>query len=215
MNVIKKLLHALWQQNFETLSEPNLVWTIYFLAFIVIFLENGLLPAAFLPGDSLLVLLGVLVAKGALSFFPALVLLSFAAGLGSWISYLQGKWLKNNRIIDGWMEHLPLHYHNQAYLMFHRYGLSALLIGRFIAFVRTLLPIIAGLSGLGNSSFQFFNWTSAFLWVFILVLIGFSLERTSVFQSYEQELMLCLILLPLILLMIGCISSLAIIWRRK
>lgn len=215
MDIFKELLHALWQQNFATLSDPSLIWTFYLLVFIILFLENGLLPAAFLPGDSLLILLGVLIAKEMLNFYFVLLLLTIAAGLGSWISYIQGKWLENNRVMKNWLAHLPTHYHQQAYRMFHRHGLSALLIGRFIAFVRTLLPIIAGLSGLKSLRFHFFNWISAFLWVFILTIIGFILGKTPVFQHYEEELILCLILLSLTLLTIGLISSFVVIWRRK
>ncbi len=64
---------------------------------------------------------------------------------------------------------------------FHKHGLSALLIGRFIAFVRTLLPTIAGLSGLNNARFQFFNWMSGLLWVLILTTLGYMLGKTPVF----------------------------------
>ncbi len=58
MDIIKELLHALWAQDYETLANPSLVWAIYILLFVILFLENGLLPAAFLPGDSLLILVG-------------------------------------------------------------------------------------------------------------------------------------------------------------
>ncbi|SNC59034.1 DedA family protein [Sodalis endosymbiont of Henestaris halophilus] len=215
MDTFKELLHSLWQQDFETLSNSNLVWAIYLLVFLILFLENGLLPTAFLPGDSLLILLGVLIAKGILNFPLVLLLLTAATSLGSWISYIQGKWLENNRVVKSWLEHLPTHYHKRAYQMFHRHWLSALLISRFIAFVRTLLPTIAGLSGLSSSRFHFFNCISAFLWVFILTLAGLIIGTTPVFNSYEEELMLCLMLLPMALLTIGLISSLVIIWRRK
>ncbi|CUX96592.1 DedA family protein [Candidatus Doolittlea endobia] len=215
MDIFKALLHALWQQDFKTLSDPSLIWAIYFLVFVILFLENGLLPAAFLPGDSLLILLGVLSAKETLHFPFVLVLLTVAASLGSWVSYLQGKWLENNRVVKSWLIHLPARYHQRARQMFYRHGFSALLIGRFIAFVRTLLPTIAGLSGLSSTYFQFFNWISAFLWVFILTLIGFILGKTPVFQHYEEEVMLCLMLLPLALLTIGLVSSVVVISRRK
>lgn len=215
MDMIKELLHALWQQDFETLSDPSLVWTIYLLVFVILFLENGILPAAFLPGDSLLILIGVLIAKGTLNFPLTLLLLTIAASLGSWVSYLQGRWLENNRIVKSWLAHLPAQYHQRAHTMFHRHGLSALLLGRFIAFVRTLLPTIAGLSGLSNSRFHFFNWMSAFLWVFVLCSIGFVLGKTPLFQHYEEQLMFCLMLLPLGLLVIGLVGSLVVLWRRK
>ncbi|HBQ77897.1 MAG TPA: DedA family protein, partial [Erwinia persicina] len=60
MDIFKSLVHALWQQDYATLADPTLVWAIYFVLFMILFLENGLLPAAFLPGDSLLILVGVL-----------------------------------------------------------------------------------------------------------------------------------------------------------
>jgi membrane protein DedA with SNARE-associated domain len=215
MDILKALMNALWQQDFETLSDPTLIWTIYLVLFVILFLENGLLPAAFLPGDSLLILVGVLIAKGAMNFPLTLLVLTVAASAGSWISYLQGKWLGNTRLVQSWLSHLPVHYHQRAHLMFHRHGLSALLIGRFVAFVRTLLPTIAGLSGLNNARFQFFNWMSALIWVFLLTTVGFALGKTALFQYYEDELMLCLMLLPLVFLVIGLAGSLVILWRKK
>ncbi|EHD23208.1 MULTISPECIES: DedA family protein [Brenneria] len=215
MDIIKELLNALWHQDFDVLADPKLVWTIYLLLFLILFLENGLLPAAFLPGDSLLILVGVLVAKGTMNFPFTIVLLTTAASLGCWVSYIQGKWLGNTRIVQSWLSHLPAHYHQRAHQLFHRHGLSALLIGRFLAFVRTLLPTIAGLSGLNNARFQFFNWMSGLLWVLILVSLGFALGKTRVFLKYEDELMFFLMMLPLALLFIGLFGSLFVLWRKK
>jgi len=215
MDILKSLVHALWQQDFETLADPTLVWTIYLVLFVILCLENGLLPAAFLPGDSLLILVGVLIAKGTMNFPMTLLVLTVAASLGSWLSYLQGKWLGNTRLVQSWLAHLPVHYHQRSHLMFHRHGLSALLVGRFIAFVRTLMPTIAGLSGLSNARFQLFNWLSAMLWVVILTTLGFLLGKTRLFMYYEDELMLGLMLLPLVLLVIGLVGSLMLLWRNK
>lgn len=215
MDILKELLYALWRQDFETLANPSLTWTIYLLVFIILFLENGILPAAFLPGDSLLILIGVLIAKGALNFTITLLLLTIAASLGSWISYLQGKWLENNRVVRSWLENLPAHYHQRAHLMFYRHGLPALLGGRFIAFVRTLLPAIIGLSGIKDLRFHFFNLASSLLWVFILTITGFLLAKTSLFKRYEETFMLYLMILPLALLIVGLLSSLLLLWKRK
>ncbi|MGV3345966.1 DedA family protein [Enterobacteriaceae bacterium LUAb1] len=215
MDILKALVHALWYQDFETLADPSLVWAIYCILFIILFLENGLLPAAFLPGDSLLILVGVLIAKGTMNFPFTLLILTIAASLGAWVSYIQGKWLGNTSTVQNWLAHLPKQYHQRAHQLFHRHGLSALLVGRFIAFVRTLLPTIAGLSGLSSSRFQFFNWISGFLWVVILTVLGFALGKTPIFRKYEDELMFCLMLLPLILLILGLCGSLYILWRKK
>lgn len=215
MEMIKELLNALWHQNFDILANPKLVWTIYGLLFLILVLENGLLPAAFLPGDSLLILVGVLIAKGTMNYPFTIVLLTTAASLGCWMSYLQGKWLGNTRLVQSWLSHLPVHYHQRAHQLFHRHGLSALLIARFLAFIRTLLPTIAGLSGLNNARFQFFNWMSAFLWVIILVSLGYALGNTPVFRKYEGQLMFFLMMLPLVLLCVGLVGSLVVLWRKK
>ena len=82
MDMINELIHALWQQDYETLANPSLVWTIYGILFVILFLENGLLPAAFLPGDSLLILVGVLIAKGTMGFCMTICVLTTAASLG-------------------------------------------------------------------------------------------------------------------------------------
>lgn len=215
MELLTQLLQALWAQDFETLANPSMIGMLYFVLFVILFLENGLLPAAFLPGDSLLVLVGVLIAKGAMGYPQTILLLTVAASLGCWVSYIQGRWLGNTATVQKWLAHLPAQYHQRAHQMFHRHGLSALLIGRFIAFVRTLLPTIAGLSGLSNARFQFFNWMSALLWVLILTVMGFALGKTPIFRKYEDQLMFCLMLLPLVLLVFGLFGSLYVLWRKK
>ncbi|NDL00118.1 DedA family protein [Photorhabdus bodei] len=215
MEIVKELIYALWYQDYETLANPSLLWAIYIMLFLILFLENGLLPAAFLPGDSLLILVGVLIAKGAMSFPLTIVVLTAGASLGCWIGYLQGKWLGNTKTVQGWLSHLPAYYHQRAYNLFHRHGLSALLLGRFLAFVRTLLPTLAGLTGLQNSRFQFFNWLSGFLWVIILTSLGYAFGKTSIFRQYEDLVMNFLILLPLALLIIGFSGSLLVVWRKK
>ena len=74
MELLTQLLNALWAQDYETLANPSMIGMLYFVLFMILFLENGLLPAAFLPGDSLLVLVGVLIAKGAMGFPETLLL---------------------------------------------------------------------------------------------------------------------------------------------
>ncbi|PPI88508.1 DedA family protein [Candidatus Pantoea edessiphila] len=215
MNILHTLLHALWQKDYNTLSDPAVIWLIYGILFIIIFLENGLLPAAFLPGDSLLILVGVLIGKGIVSFPLIIVTLTIAAGLGYWMSYMQGKWLGNTAIVQKWLSQLPDKYHQKAHNLFYRHGLAALLIGRFIAFVRTLLPTIAGMSGLNNIRFQFFSWISALLWVVILTTMGLVLSKTQIFIHYEDKLMFLLILLPLVLLFFGLVSLIIMLYRKR
>lgn len=215
METMQQLFFALWHQDYETLSNPSLLWAIYIMLFAILFLENGLLPAAFLPGDSLLILVGVLIAKDTLDFPTTLIVLTAGASLGCWVGYLQGRWLSNTRIVKGWLSHLPPHYHQRAHNLFHRHGLAALLVGRFLAFIRTLLPMLAGIAGLNSRRFQFFNWLSGFLWIGILTTLGYGLGISPIFRKYEHHLMNILMLIPVVLLVFGLIASLWVVWKRR
>ncbi len=187
MAVIQDIIAALWQHDFAALADPHVVGIVYFVMFATLFLENGLLPASFLPGDSLLLLAGALIGKGVMDFTPTMVILTSAASLGCWLSYLQGRWLGNTRVVKSWLAQLPHKYHQRATCMFDRHGLLALLAGRFLAFVRTLLPTMAGISGLSNRRFQFFNWLSGLLWVGVVVTLGYALEHDPVCETPRRS----------------------------
>lgn len=215
MDVIINLAHALWHHNVEMLSNPSVIWTLYGILFAVILLENGILPAAFLPGDSLLLLVGVLAAKGTVNYIGIVLLLTAAAAIGSWLGYLQGRWLGNTGIVKNWLSHIPDQYHQRSHNLFHKHGLAALFIGRFLAFIRTLLPTLAGISGLDSKRFMFFNWMSAFLWILILTTIGYVLGNTKIFSQHEEQIFRSLMLIPIGLLVIGLIGSIMVVVRKR
>jgi len=215
MAVIHDIIQALWHHDFAALADPHVIGVVYFVMFATLFLENGLLPAAFLPGDSLLLLAGALIAKGVMDFVPTLIILTAAASLGCWFSYIQGRWLGNTRTVKGWLHQLPEHYHQRANHMFNRHGLLALLVGRFLAFIRTLLPTLAGISGLSQRRFQFFNWLSGFLWVAIITGFGYALSMIPFVKRHEDQVMTVLVLLPIVLLAIGLIGTIVVVIKKK
>lgn len=215
MGVLHEIVQALWHQDFAALANPDVIWIVYGIMFLTLLLENGLLPASFLPGDSLLLLAGAMVAKGVMTLVPTILLLTAAASLGCWLSYLQGRWLGNTRLVKSWLMHLPAQYHQRAWSLFHRHGLMALLVGRFLAFVRTILPTMAGISGLRNSRFQLFNWLSGALWVTILVSFGYAISQVPFIKRHEDQVMTFLMILPLVLLVAGLIGSLTLVIKRR
>ncbi|MFG1173353.1 DedA family protein [Erwiniaceae bacterium CAU 1747] len=215
MGVLHEIVQALWHQDFTALANPDVIWVVYGIMFITLLLENGLLPASFLPGDSLLLLAGAMVAKGVMGFIPTMLILTAAASLGCWLSYLQGRWLGNTRLVKGWLLHLPAQYHQRAWSLFNRHGLLALLVGRFLAFVRTILPTMAGISGLKNGRFQLFNWLSGLLWVTILVTLGYGISQVPFIKRHEDQVMAILMILPVVLLCAGLTGSVVLVLKRK
>ncbi|MCC8367390.1 MULTISPECIES: DedA family protein [Xenorhabdus] len=215
METLSGIVQALWQHDFTLLANPDVIWIIYGVIFVTLVLENGLLPAAFLPGDTLLILTGALIAKGVMGFVPTVILLTIAASLGCWLGYLQGRWLGHTRMIKNWLAQLPAEQRQRANVLFAKHGLTALLIGRFLAFIRTLLPTFAGISGLNSKRFQFFNWLSGFLWVIIIVSFGYALNQIPFVKAHQDLVMNILMILPVILLISGLGASLLMYWRHK
>lgn len=117
-------------------------------------------------------------------------------------------------MVKGWLLQLPAQYHQRAHNLFNRHGLAALLIGRFLGFVRTLLPTMAGISGLNSSRFQVFNWLSAAIWVCALVGLGYAFSQIPLVKRYESQVMTGLMLLPLLLLFVGLLGAMLVIWRK-
>ena len=215
MAVIQDIIAALWHHDFAALADPHVVGVVYIVMFATLFLENGLLPASFLPGDSLLLLAGALIARGCMDFVSTLLILTSAASLGCWLSYVQGRWLGNTRIVKSWLSQLPVKYHERATCMFDRHGLLALLAGRFLAFIRTLLPTMAGISGLSNRRFQLFNWLSALLWVGVVISLGYAISMIPFVKRHEDQVMTFLMVLPLFLLVVGLIGAVTVVLKKK
>lgn len=215
MQVLNEIVMAIWHHDFAKLNNPDILWIIYAVLFTIIILENGILPAAFLPGDTLLILSGALIAKGVLSFIPTIIILTIAASLGCWLGFLQGRWLSDTHLVKQWLKQIPQEYHDRANRLFNNQGLYALLIGRFLAFVRTLLSVFAGLSTLSHRRFQLFNWLSGLLWIGIIVSLGYAINQIPFIKRHENIVMNILIFLPILLLISGFIGSLVVYWKHK
>ena len=93
--------------------------------------------------------------------------------------------------------------------------LLALLAGRFLAFVRTLLPTMAGISGLPNRRFQLFNWLSALLWVGVVTGLGYALSMIPFVKRHEDQVMTCLMILPVALLIAGLLGTVIVVIKKK
>ena len=121
----------------------------------------------------------------------------------------------NTRVVKGWLAQLPDKYHQRATCMFDRHGLLALLAGRFLAFVRTLLPTMAGISGLSNRRFQVFNWLSALLWVGVVTSLGYAISMIPFVKRHEDQVMTFLMVLPIVLLVAGLLGTVIVVIKKK
>src|SRR3989344_7084592 len=119
------------------------VWT-YLILFLIIFCETGLVATPFLPGDSLLFVVGALAAKGALNLELVLDLLCAAAVLGDTVNYWIGKLLAPKVFSNTKIRFLKKEYLDRTHQFYEKYGGKTIIIPRFIPIIRPFAPLLAG-----------------------------------------------------------------------
>lgn len=147
-------------------------WT-YVILFAIIFAETGLVITPLLPGDSLLFALGALAATHKLDIFWLLGLLSVAAILGDSVNYWLGT-VFGPRIFRGENVRLLNRRHlDKAHEFFERYGGKTIILARFLPFLRTFAPFVAGMARMTYRRFMFYNVIGGLVWIFLFVLLGY------------------------------------------
>lgn len=146
-----------------------------YIIVLIVFAENGLFFAFFLPGDYLLFLTGVFGGTGVLKepLSELLLWITLAAILGSLVGYLIGRFAGSR--IQNQKESLffKKKYIDNTQKYFEKYGARTLIISRFLPVIRTFAPILAGISKMKYSSYLLYNVIGGVLWVGILVTAGY------------------------------------------
>ncbi len=159
--------------------EEIVTWGGYIGLFLIVFSETGLLIGFFLPGDSMLVTAGLLIASGKVPMDIAWlnVLLCVAAisgdATGYWIGLRTGHALYNrpqSRFFR--RDHLL-----KTREFYERYGGITIVIARFMPFARTFAPVVAGVAEMKYRRFALFNIAGGVSWVLSMTLIGYYLGR--------------------------------------
>ncbi len=144
---------------------------IYFILFLIVFCETGLVVTPVLPGDSLLFAAGALAARGSLDATWLFSLLVFAAILGDATNYSLGK-LLGPKVLERDRWPFRKKYLEKTERFYARYGGKTIIFARFVPFVRTFAPFLAGVGTMSYSRFALFNVVGAVLWVGIFLGAG-------------------------------------------
>ena len=171
--------------------------TTYLLLFLIIFCETGLVLTPFLPGDSLLFLIGTFVAKGDFDFTLITSLLIVAAILGDAVNYYIGSLVGRRIFTSGKVRFLKLEYLDRTERFFEKYGAKTIIIARFIPIVRTYAPFVAGVARYSYPQFLLFNVVGACIWVFSFVGVGFFLGELPFIQNNLTTVIFLIILLSI------------------
>jgi membrane-associated protein len=153
----------------------------YLILFLIIFCETGLIVTPFLPGDGLLLTVGVISATGSLNVLILTPLLIIAAILGNFVNFLVGRYT-GRRIMKTKNKYFHK-YIADSHVFFEKHGDMAVMVSRFFPIVRTYVPFVAGLSVMSIHLFNKYNIIGAVLWVFIFTVGGYFIGGIPVLRD--------------------------------
>jgi membrane-associated protein len=166
-------------------------WT-YFILFLIIFCETGLVVTPFLPGDSLLFAAGTFAALGALDVRLLVPLLIVAAVVGDTVNYWVGASI-GPRAFEGNLRFLRKEHLDRTRAFYERHGGKTIILARFVPIVRTFAPFVAGVGAMSYPRFITYNVVGAVLWVGLLVLAGFFFGNIPVVRENFTVVILAII----------------------
>ena len=183
---------------------------VYALLFLVIFVETGLVVMPFLPGDSLLFVVGAMCGLGLMSYPLSVALLLAAAVLGNQSNYTIGRYFgprvfkwENSRLFNKAA-------FDRAHDFYERYGGITIVAARFMPFLRTFAPFVAGVAKMNRSRFTFFDVSGGALWVGGIITVGYFFGNFPFVKAHLDKIIWALILVPGLIILLGAWKS-----RRK
>ena len=182
----------------------------YALLFLVICVETGLVVMPCLPGDSLLFVVGAMCGLGLMSYPLSVALLLAAAVLGNQSNYTIGRYFgprvfkwENSRLFNKAA-------FDRAHDFYERYGGITIVAARFMPFLRTFAPFVAGVAKMNRSRFTFFDVSGGALWVGGIITVGYFFGNFPFVKAHLDKIIWALILIPGLIILLGAWKS-----RRK
>ena len=203
--VLDFILHV--DVHLATFVQAYGTW-VYALLFAIIFVETGVVVMPFLPGDSLLFVVGTMCGAGLMSLPLTLGLLIAAAILGNQSNYTIGRYFGPKVFHWESSRYFNKDAFNQAHEFYEKYGGITIVAARFMPFLRTFAPFVAGVAEMTRRKFTIYDVTGAVLWVGGVVGAGYLFGNIPWIKSNLDKIIWTAILLPGLLVMLGA-------WRAK
>ncbi|MDO8319199.1 DedA family protein [Rhodoferax sp.] len=194
------ILHV--DKHLEAFVQSYGLW-VYALLFLIIFVETGLVVMPFLPGDSLLFVVGALCGAGLMSYPLAVSVLLVAAVLGDQCNYSIGRYFgpkvfkwENSRLFNKAA-------FDRSHNFYERYGGITIIVARFMPFLRTFAPFVAGVAAMSRGKFSLYNMVGALLWVLGICTAGYFLGSIPWVKVNLDKIIWAMILIPGLVVIFG------------
>lgn len=189
-------------KHLEMVVQNYGVW-VYALMFAIIFIETGLVVMPFLPGDSLLFVAGAIAAVGGLDLPLLMGLLAVAAVLGDAVNYSIGRYIGPK--VFSWEDSRFFNREafDRTHAFYEKHGGITIIVARFMPFIRTFAPFVAGVAAMSRRRFTLFNVAGAFVWVIGLCLAGYWFGNLPWVQAHLSKIIWAMIILPGLAALLG------------
>jgi membrane-associated protein len=197
MNAIIEAVRALTnpEQLLALLTPLLSSWIGYVALFGIVFAETGLLVGFFLPGDSLLFLVGTVAAAGNLNIVAVNIVLMSAAVLGDTFGFALG-WRTGPKIFKRPDSRLFRREHlERTHAFYEKHGGKTIIYARFVPIVRTFAPFVAGVGRMDYGRFLSFNVFGGIGWVFAITMLGYGLGGIGIVKQNLEKVILAIILI--------------------
>jgi membrane-associated protein len=202
--LIDFILHV--DKHLEAFVQSYGLW-VYALLFLIIFVETGVVVMPFLPGDSLLFVVGAMCGVGLMDYTLSVGLLLVAAVLGNQSNYALGRYF-GPRVFK-WEDSKFFNKaaFNRAHDFYERYGGITLVAARFMPFVRTFAPFVAGVAKMDRAKFTFYDVAGGALWVVGIITIGYFFGNMPFVKAHLDKIIWAMILIPGLVVLFGALKS--------
>ena len=198
--LIDFILHV--DKHLEAFVASYGLW-VYALLFLIVFVETGVVVMPFLPGDSLLFIVGALCGAGLMEFVPAVAVLLAAAVLGDQCNYAIGRYFGPKVFRWEGSRWFNKRAFDQAHAFYERYGGITIVLARFMPFIRTFAPFVAGVAAMGRGKFSAYNVGGAVLWVLGIATAGYFFGNLPWVREHLEKIIWALILVPGLIAIFG------------
>ena len=179
---------------------------VYVVLIAIIFCETGLVVTPFLPGDSLLFLVGALAASGLVSLPLAIVLLCLAANAGDLVNYSMGR-AAGPKVFNRKSFLLNPKHLAEAQAFYERHGRKTIIIARFVPIVRTFAPFVAGVGRMSFPRFIGFSVGGGVLWVVLMMGSGYAFGSREWVKAHFEIVVLAIVFISVIPVVVQAIQS--------
>ncbi|MFT8593182.1 MAG: DedA family protein [Bifidobacterium sp.] len=182
---------------------------------IIIFAESGLLIGFFLPGDSLVFLLGMIASSTAMSdssmagtaLWLICMVVVICAFVGDQLGYEIGKRSGDIQKIKSWMQGGNADRLDRAKRFFDKHGGKAIVFARFVPILRTFVPFAIGMAGYDHRRFAIANFVGALIWGITVPVMGYLLGRIPLIADHVEMVCLLIVLVSIIPLLIKAVAA--------